>query len=393
VTPCIFHVDLDAFFVSVEQLYEPSLKGKAVIVGGHPDSRGVVSAASYEARRFGVRSAMPLSQARRLCPQAVFLPVNFPRYVDASRRFMKLLARAGSTVEALGLDEAYMDMTALVQDSDGAYEQAVELKQRIRSEIGLVASIGVATCKVVAKVASDFDKPDGLVLVRPGDEAAFLAPLEIRKLPGVGKRTEASLLEIGVQTIGQLASLPPEVVQRRLGSFGEALLRHARGIDDSAVEPRGEPKSMSREVTFSRDTRDVSALESTLQTMCVELSHDLRHHQKRARTVTIKLRYEDFKTVTRQVSLPVETAETGDLFAAAVAMLHGQLTGERRCIRLIGVRATRLSGPERQLDMFAQDSVRIWNLERAVAEIRARYGTEAIQTLGQSGEKTGDRHE
>lgn len=390
-TRCIFHVDLDAFFVSVEQLHDPSLRGKPVIVGGHPDSRGVVSAASYEARRFGVHSAMPLSQAKRLCPQALFIPVNFPRYIEASRRFMLLLGRKASTLEPLGLDEAYLDMSESVHDFDGAHAQAVDLKQRVRGELGLIASVGVATCKTVAKVASDFDKPDGLVLVRPGDEAAFLAPLDAIRLPGVGKKTAESLLQIGVQTIGQLAALPAEVLQRKFGSYGETLLRRAQGIDESPVEPRGEPKSMSRETTFSRDTRDASLLDSTLQSMCVELSHDLRRQRKRARTVTLKLRYEDFHTVTRQVSLPADTADSADLFAAAEAMLHGMLPGERRLIRLIGVRATRLSGPERQLDMFAPDSVRLRNLEHAVAELQSRFGVDSIQTLEEAGRKGGKR--
>ncbi|MBN1151946.1 MAG: DNA polymerase IV [Dehalococcoidia bacterium] len=386
-TRCIFHVDLDAFFVSVEQLHDPSLKGKAVVVGGHPDSRGVVSAASYEARRFGVHSAMPLSQAKRLCPQALFIPVNFPRYIDASRRFMALLTRAASTIEPLGLDEAFLDVSESVHDFEGAHARAVELKRHVHNQLGLVASVGVATCKVVAKVASDFDKPDGLVVVLPGHEAAFLAPLRVESLPGVGKKTAASLAEIGVQTVGQLAVMSPHVMLRRFGRYGEVLLNHARGIDDSPVEPRGEPKSMSRETTFSKDTRDLSRLDSTLQSMCVELSNDLKRHRKRAGTVTLKLRYEDFKTVTRQTSLIPETADTADLLRAAADLLRAMMDAERRHIRLIGVRATRLTGPERQLDMFAAESTRIQNLEQAVAELQSRYGPDSIQTLEQAAER------
>jgi DNA polymerase-4 len=386
---CILHVDLDAFFVSVEQLHDPSLKGRPVIVGGHPDSRGVVSAASYEARRFGVHSAMPLAHAKRLCPQAVFIPVNFPRYIDASRRFMDLLGTVASIIEPLGLDEAFLDMSESVRELDGALWHAVELKRRVREELGLIASVGVASCKIVAKVASEFDKPDGLVLVRPGDEAAFLAPLDVLKLPGVGQKTADSLIEIGVQTIGQLAALPDEVLLRRFGRYGDLLLSHARGIDDSPVEPRGEPKSVSRETTFPQDTRDIAHLHATLRSMCDEVARDLRGTRKRAKTVTLKLRYEDFQTVTRQSTLTTETIDAGDLFDAATSMLRVLMTGERRCIRLIGVRASRLSGPERQLGMFSQDAVKMQNLERAITQLHDRYGPKSIQTLGEKARRRG----
>ena len=378
---CIFHVDLDAFFVSVEQLHDPSLRGKAVIVGGHPDARGVVSAASYEARRYGVHSAMPLVQARRLCPQALFVPVNFPRYLDASRRFMTLLQATASLIEPLGLDEAYLDVSERVRDFDEARAHALALKQRVRDELGLVASVGVAPCKIVAKVASDFDKPDGLVVVRPGDEATFLAPLDVIKLPGVGKKTADSLIQIGIQTMGQLAALQAEVLQRRFGRYGNVLLSHARGIDDSPVESRGDPKSISRETTFAQDTRDIDLLHTTLRSMCSEIAHDLRADRKRTRTVTLKLRYEDFQTVTRQSSLRTETADAGELFEAATPLLRELMSGELRRIRLIGVRASRLSGPERQLDMFSQDVAKIQNLERTIAQLHSRYGPQSVQTL------------
>ncbi len=387
-TRCIFHVDLDAFFVSVEQLHDPSLRGRPVIVGGHPDSRGVVSAASYEARRYGVHSAMPLVQARRLCPQAVFVPVHFSRYVDTSRRFMDLLKTMATLIEPLGLDEAYLDVSDAVRDIDAAYSLALELKRRVHDELGLVASVGAASCKIVAKVASDHEKPDGLVVVPPGDEALFLAPLDVKKLPGVGQKTSENLIELGVQTIGELAALPSEIMQRRFGRYGETLLLHARGIDDSAVAPRGEPKSFSRENTFSRDTRDMAELHATLRTMCAEVSEDLRRHRKRAKTVTLKLRYEDFHTVTRQVTLKVETLDSHELFDAGVELLRMLMSMERRRIRLIGVRASRLSGPERQLDMFCQDIARIQNLERAIAQVHSRFGPDSLRTLGEKAKKS-----
>jgi len=381
VARCVFHVDLDAFFVAVERLHDPSLEGKPVIVGGHPDSRGVVSAASYEARKYGVHSAMPLVQAKRLCPQALFVPVHFGRYVDASRRFMALLQPLAPLIEPLGLDEAYMEMSEVVRNYDDARARAVDLKRDIRAQLGLVASIGVAPCKIVAKVASDFEKPDGLVVVRPGEEAAFLAPLAARKLPGVGERTEESLAQMGVATIGDIAMLPEDVMQRRFGRYGVVLLRHARGMDPSPVEPRGEPRSMSRETTFSTDTGDAERLQSTLHAMCEELAHDLRHHKKRAGSVAIKVRYEDFQTVTRQSALKAETAEAGHLHQSASALLVGLIAGEPRRVRLVGVKVSRLTGPERQLDMFSPESAKMQNLERAIAQVHRRYGQDSLRTL------------
>jgi len=378
---CLFHVDLDAFFVSVEQLHDPSLRNKPVIVGGQPSSRGVVSAASYEARRFGVHSAMPLSQARRLCPQAIFIPVHFSRYVEASGRFMALLETVAPVVEPLGLDEAFLDMSDAAPSSEAAREHAVELKRRVRDELGLTVSVGVASCRAAAKVASDYDKPDGLVVIAPGGEAAFLSPLDVTKLPGVGQKSAAMLHELGVETIGQLAALPVAVLQQKFGKYGEALQHRAKGLDSSAVEPRGEPRSMSRETTFEVDTRDMNRLSATLRGMCDEVSHDLRAHGKRAGTVTLKLRYEDFHTVTRQASPGTETNSSDAMMATAAKLLGGLLAGESRRVRLIGVRASRLAGPEQQLDMFSPDAAKIQSLDRAIASIRRRHGPDAIRTL------------
>jgi DNA polymerase IV len=384
---CVFHVDLDAFFVAVERLHDPTLNGKPVIVGGHRNSRGVVSAASYEARKFGVHSAMPLVHAQRLCPHAVFVPVHFGRYIDASRRFMSLLDPLAPLIEPLGLDEAFLEMTDVVRDYDDARARAIALKLSIREELGLVASVGVAPCKIVAKVASDFDKPDGLVVVHPGDEAGFLAPLAIRRLPGVGKKTEVGLADLGVATIGDLASLSEGVMERRFGRYGIALLQHARGIDPSPVEPRGEPQSMSRETTFPVDISDRGRLQSTLQAMCEELAEDLRVHKMRARSVTIKVRYEDFQTVTRQSTLKAETAEAGDLCQSACSLLTSLTAGEYRRVRLIGAKVSRLSGPERQLDMFSPESAKMRDFERAIAQVHHRFGRDSLQTLGEKARK------
>lgn len=377
----IFHVDLDAFFVSVEQLHDPSLRGRPVIVGGQPESRGVVSAASYEARRYGVHSAMPLSQARRLCPQAVFVPVHYGRYVDASRQFMALLETVSPVLEPLGLDEAFLEVTSIVADDGESRSLAALLKKRVAEELGLCCSVGVAACKVVAKVASDFDKPDGLAVVPAGEEAAFLAPLHVLKLPGVGKKTAECLADLGVQTIGQLAALPDSTVRQRFGRYGDVLLQHARGIDISRVEPRGEPRSMSRETTFQVDTRDLTTLHSALRAMSDELEQELRTHKRRAGTVTLKLRFQDFQTVTRQTTLKSHSSDASEFFHAARDLLQSLIDSDERLIRLIGVRASRLSGPEHQLDMFATDAAKLQKLERAITEIHNRYGPDAIRPL------------
>ncbi len=378
---CLFHVDLDAFFVSVEQLHDPSLRNKPVIVGGQPNSRGVVSAASYEARRFGVHSAMPLAQARRLCPQALFVPLHFSRYVEASGRFMALLEATAPVVEPLGLDEAFLDMSGVAPDFEQARERAADLKRRVREQLGLTVSVGVAGCRATAKVASDHGKPDGLVVVPPGGEASFLAPMDVDSLPGVGEKTAGILRALGVETIGQLAALPAAVLQQKLGRYGEVLQLRARGLDSSVVEPRGEPQSMSRETTFEVDTRETKRLTATLHGMCEELSRDLRAHGKRAGTVTLKLRYEDFHTVTRQDSPGTATNAADALGATAAKLLTGLLAEDGRLVRLIGVRASRLVGPEQQLDMFSPDAARIQSLDRAIAAIRRRHGPHAIHTL------------
>ena len=378
---CIFHVDLDAFFVSVEVLHDPSLKGKPVVVGGNPDSRGVVSAASYEVRKYGVHSAMPLSQARRLCPQAVFVSLHFKRYVEASRTFMSLLETVSPVIEPMGIDEAYLDVSDMVDDFNAARTLAVELKARVHDELGLVASVGIAPCKIVAKVASDHDKPDGLVVVRPGAEADFLAPLPIGKLPGIGKKTGESLHNIGVETLGQLAALPDDILRVAFGRYGEVLRRHARGLDNSRVESRGEPKSMSRETTFDTDTREIGFLRVALRSMSEQLSRDLTRHAKQTSTVTVKLRWEDFQTVNRQESLKTQSSAAPELYEAANRLLVHLMSGSEKRVRLIGLKVSNLAGPERQLDMFSPETARVQGLDKAISEIREKYGNNAIRQM------------
>ncbi len=338
-TRTILHVDLDAFFAAVEQRDRPELRGKPVIVGGSdPTSRGVVSAASYEARRFGVHSAMPLRTAYRLCPQGVFLPVDGRRYQAASRDVMAIFRRFTPLVQQISIDEAFLDVTgsrALFGDGETI---AASIKAAIRAEVGLTASVGVASTKLVAKVASDLRKPDGLVVVPPGDEATFLAPLPISRLWGVGEKTAAGLLDYGVTKIGDLAALPREVLERRFGKHGGSLVDRAHGIDPDPVAT-GEPaKSIGHEHTFEHDTADPEVIERTLLGMADGVAWRLRAAGLRAATVTIKLRDSSFATITRQVTLDVPADLTEPLFAAALMLVRRELHGQR--IRLVGVTAS-----------------------------------------------------
>jgi len=272
----IMHIDLDAFFVAVGRVLRPELKGKPVVVGGNSDQRGVVATASYEARKFGLHSAMPLATARRLCPQAIFIPGNFSEYRAASKKFMAILADFSPFLQPMGLDEAYLEVTGFESLHGSIREMALKIKRRVKDELGLVASIGIASCKVVAKIASDESKPDGLIEVPAGEQAAFLARLEIGKLPGVGKRTEEVLRGLGIRTIGDLAGMHREALKSRFGAFGELLYDHANGVDDGRVQPPDEAKSISRETTFQEDTRDKFFLSAVLRRQAERVAADLR---------------------------------------------------------------------------------------------------------------------
>ncbi len=377
---CIFHIDLDAFFVSVEQALEPKLKGKPVIVGGDPERRGVVSSASYEAREFGIHAGMPLSQARRLCPQATFIQANFSHYRDASARFMQILADFSPTIEPLGIDEAYLDVTGYEQPYGSPRKLALAIKERIYEELNVTASVGIATCKVIAKIASDSCKPDGLLEIAPGKEQDFLNPLPVAKLPGVGKKTEQALKHMGINTAGELASLPSEVVKEHFGKFGIAVHRYAKGIDERQVEAPGESKSISQEVTFAQDTLDRHFLEANLRHMCQEVGAELRCRHKQASCVTLKLRYADFKTITRQTALKVASNSDQAIFATASQLLNRVLAQDGRLVRLIGVKVSNLAGREKQLDMFDSEAKRTENLNRAIDQIRRKYGQAAIKS-------------
>ena len=373
------HVDLDAFYASVEQLRRPELRGRPVIVGGAgiPGERGVVAAASYEARPFGVRSAMPLSRAKRLCPKAIFVPCDFKAYREASKSVFKILDRYSPVIEPIALDEAYLDLTgqeALMGQPDAV---AVRLRDEVKALCGLDLSIGVASCKLVAKVASELRKPRGLVVVQPGHEAAFLAPLPLAKLPGCGPATALRLERFGVRTIGELAALPDPLLGELFGQYGRVLGTHARGRDLSPVLPPGDPKSISREVTFDHDLTDSSRVRDTALRLLQDVTQSLRAHGLSARTVVLKIRYKPFDTQSRQATLTYPTDRDDQIAAALRQLLETQLDGSRP-IRLIGAGVSNLEPCATQLSLLESRSSRLAQLDERLDELRERYGDHVI---------------
>ena len=374
------HIDLDAFFVSVEQVLNPELKDKPVVVGGKPDRRGVVAAASYEARAFGVHSAMPLATASRLCPQAIFIEGNFPRYRDASQKFMAILAEFSPYLEPLGIDEAYLDATGFESIHGSIRQMAEKIRQCVKDKLGLCASIGIASSKVVAKVASDLSKPDGLLEVPVGEERSFLKLLPIVKLPGIGKKSEQVLKGLGIGTIGQLANLPLDVLESHFGAWGKLIHYHANGIGDDKVEPPAPAKSTSRETTFAKDTRDVTLLKATLRYLSERVGSDLRRKEKLAKCVTLKLRYADFTTTTRQQTLTQASDTDQTIFETGLRLLKNELPREKQAVRLIGIGVSNLVEASRQRDMLDASAQRLERLNTVIDRIRKKYGFTAIQT-------------
>ena len=375
----IMHIDLDAFFVSVEQAANPELQGKPVVVGGRPDRRGVVACASYEARAFGLHAGMPLTTAYRLCPQATFIEGSSPRYRRASQRFMAILADFSPYLEPVSLDEAYLDATGFETIYGSTQQMAVNIRQRIRDDLRLSASVGIASSKVVAKVASELSKPDGLLEVTDGNECSFLSPLPIAKLPGIGKKSERLLTDLGVHIIGQLASSPPEMLKHYFGAAGELMYRHANGIDDRQVAPPAAARSISRETTFGTDTRDRSMLQATLSYLSERVGSELRQHARQARCVTLKLRYADFTTITRRRTLRQANDSNQTIFNTGCQLLEEALSLQKQPIRLIGIRVSSLVEPGKQLDMLDSSAGRAEQLDRAIDRIRKKYGFTAIQ--------------
>ncbi|MGH7373550.1 MAG: DNA polymerase IV [Candidatus Rokuibacteriota bacterium] len=376
-TRTILHVDMDAFYASVEQRDRPELRGRPVIVGADPKGRGVVSAASYEARRLGVHSAMPIGRAARLCPDAAFLPVDMDKYAGVSREVMAILADFTPLLEPLSIDEAFLDVTGTERlHGDGA-TVARTIKSRITTALRLTASVGVAANKFVAKVASDLRKPDGLVVVTPGTEADFLAPLPVSRLWGVGRVTGAGLEAMGLSTIGQLAAVPVAYLETRFGESGRALHDLSLGRDDRAVEPFAPPKSMGAEETFGQDHRDVERLAATLREQAERVARELREEGYAGRCVTLKLRFADFSTLTRRHT--DDPTQDGLLIYRRARVLLERIP-LRQPVRLIGLSVSGL-GPAAagQLSLLEPDTLRRERLARAMDRVTARFGLASLQ--------------
>jgi DNA polymerase-4 len=379
----VFHVDMDAFFVSVEELFDPSLKGKAVVVGGKRDERGVVSAASYEARKFGVHSALPLRTAAKLCPHAIFVPGHPERYREYSGRVFEVLERFTPKVEMASVDEAYLDMTGTERLHGPPLRAAHALHEAVKSATQLNCSIGVASSRLVAKIASDQAKPNGVLRVLPGVEARYLAPLDVRKVPGVGKVTEKNLNALGIRKIGDLAALDERTLEARFGKWGLALAGKAQGLDaggwfDAEIGDRGDPKSISHEHTFNEDTNDAAQLEATLAHLAEKVGRRLREHGLYARTLQLKLRYSDFSTITRANSFDAPTQIDIDLVEEARRLLYANW--ERgRTIRLLGVHASGFEHEQGQLSLTDGGRAERWRQALEAADrLRDRYGEAAV---------------
>ena len=349
----ILHCDMDCFYAAVEVRDDPSLAGKPVVVGGSPEGRGVVAAASYEARRYGIHSAMASAQAARRCPDLVFLRPDFTRYRRESEAIFAIFRDFTPLVQPASLDEAYLDVSDHLGPWGSATAIAREIRRRVRDERRLTVSVGVGPNRLVAKIASDFDKPDGLTVVRPAQVEAFLAPLPVRRLHGVGPATEQSLAELGVKTVADLRRLEVEALTRRFGKWGEALHQFARGVDDRPVHVERERKSLGTETTYARDLADPAAIEAELVRHAGDVAADLQKRRLLARTVTIKVRFADFTTVTRGHTFAVAAADAPTLAWHAVALLR-RTEAASRPVRLLGVTASNLlEGAPVQLPLFA----------------------------------------
>jgi len=346
----IFHVDLDAFFAAVEERENPAIRGKPVVVGADPKEgkgRGVVSTCNYEARKFGIRSGMPISRAWKLCPQAIYLPVNMPLYEKVSEKIMKILRKFADKFEQVGIDEAFLDVSKTARTFDSAARLAKKIKEEVKRKEKLTCSIGVAPNKLVAKIASDFRKPDGLTIITPEKVRSFLSPLPVRKLPGVGPKTESRLRQIGIETIGQLAKADPEDLAREFGVWGPRFVVMANGIDESEVEERYVAKSFGRQHTFEKDTDDVELMHKTIEVLSNETFEDVKRYAAFFKTVTLILRYENFETHTRSKTLE-SPAMSAEVIKKTAKELLKDFLGTEKKVRLIGVRVSGLLMDHRQ---------------------------------------------
>ncbi len=384
----VCHVDMDAFFVSVEELFDPSLKGKPVVVGGKATERGVVAAASYAARRFGVHSAMPLRVAARLCPKAIFVPGHFERYREYSRKVYDILQTFSPAVEMASIDEAYLDLTGTQRLLGPALLAAHKLHEAIGAQTGLRCSLGLASSRLAAKVSSDQAKPNGVLYIMPGMEAAFLAGLEVKKIPGVGKKTEESLHKLGIKHVGDLAKLDEAFLASRFGKWGLALAGKAQGQDagawfDTAVGERDGPKSISHEHTFREDVTEYDKIHTALIRLSEMVANRLREHKLYSTTVQLKLRFQDFTTITRATTLDHGTQLDGELATAIIALFQQAWDGKTP-VRLLGVHAGMLSHVEGQMNLLEEDRThRLREAFRSVDHIRDRFGERSI-SLGKT---------
>ena len=383
----VFHVDMDAFFVSVEELFDASLRGKAVVVGGQRDERGVVSAASYEARKFGVHSAMPLRTAAKLCPHAIFVNGHPERYREYSQKVHEVLQDFSPQIEMVSIDEAYLDMTGTERLHGPPLRSAHALHQAMRARTGLNCSIGIAASRLVAKVSSDQAKPNGVLWVLAGHEPGFLAPLQVRKIPGVGKVMEQNLHALGIKTVGDLARLDDVYLEQHFGKWGLALAGKAQGLDagawfDSEIGAEEDAKSLSHEHTFSVDTAEIHLLEATLLRLAEMVGRRLREAGLHARTVQLKLRYCDFSTITRAHTLPQSTQLDVELFEAVRKLFRANWESGRP-IRLLGVHASSLAHGEGQLNLLDDERQSRWRRALSAADhLRDKYGESAVELGG-----------
>jgi DNA polymerase IV len=383
-TRTIFHVDMDAFFVSVEELYDPSLKGKAVVVGGQRHERGVVSAASYEARKFGVHSAMPLRAAAKMCPQAIFVDGHPERYRQCSEQVYKVLGTFSPQVEMASIDEAYLDMTGTERLHGPPLKAAHTLHQRMKEQTRLNCSVGIGTSRLIAKVSSAQAKPNGVLWIVPGEEAKFLAPLDVREIPGVGKVMEKHLHELGIQKVGDLAKLEDGELERRFGKWGLALAGKARGEDaggwfDNEVAADIEAKSISHEHTYNDDTANVAQLESTLMRLSEMVGRRLREANFYARTIQLKLRYKDFTTITRAHTLANPTQLDTEIFEQIRALFRKNWR-KGAAIRLLGVQASSFAATTSdQIDLLDSARQQRWKDALAAADrLRDKFGESSV---------------
>ena len=385
-TRIVAHVDMDCFFVAVERLKDESLIGKPVVVGGSPEGRGVISSASYEAREFGIHSAMPAARAKKLCPDVIFVRPGFSDYDSYSRRVRAILEEYTPLVEMASIDEAYLDLTGTGRLFGDPYQLAHSIRMQIYEELNLVASFGVGGNKLIAKIASDYGKPDAITYIKPGYEADFLAPMDIRKLPGIGPQTGKKLRSLGINSIGELAQYQEDRLSRSLREKKHAreMLERAHGISHSKVKPERDRKSISKEITFSDDIEDAGYLLSVMHHLSEQVTLKLRSIGQKASTVSIKYRYPDFETHTRAYTLDASTDLNEVVFPVASELFSASAKADRG-IRLIGVGVSQLQDAEGQIDLFQEESAPKNSEERtrAVDELRKKYGFDSVVS-GQS---------